>query len=370
MFNIMHEISMEWLPKRTSLVTETALTLKKWINSRVLKGRLPGELPLKNRLRVSRDTLRLALKTLEREGWVTPAVQGSQRQVIKPLHPSAKPSSRQLPVSFLSPFPIVDRIILLEMEDLQRHLTEQGRELRFLSPHIFQARNPHRHLARLVEENVSAAWILHAAGYPIQRWFEQQGIPTLIYGTPFPGINLPSVANDWESAAYHAGLHVIRYGHRIIGNITFADETPGALALTRGLRRALATAAPPASLQVYKDHRTPESIADALERVFEGRPRPTVLVFSASNQLLTTLSWMVSRRIGVPEDISLVCIPSDTWLQDLYPPVCHYENNSEMFAHHIRRRVMELMETARVKRESILVTLEYKPGSSLGPPPA
>ncbi|HEX3988271.1 MAG TPA: substrate-binding domain-containing protein, partial [Verrucomicrobiae bacterium] len=355
---------MEGLPKRTSLVTETALTLKEWIGSKVLRGTLPGELPLRNRLRVSRDTLRLALKSLEREGWVTPAAQGRQRQVLKPRRRGRKTPSAHLPVTFLSPFPIVDRIILLEMEDLRKHLAEEGRELQFLSPRVFQMANPHRHLARLVEENASAAWILHFVGRTAQRWFEEQGIPTFVYGTPYPGVNLPFVVNDWEAAAYHAGLQLIRQGHRNVGVLSFIEPVPGALAVVEGVRRALATAAPRAELLVFQDDRTPKSVVRSLEMAFENKPAPTALVLSGSSQLLTSLSWMVSRRIGVPTDVSLICIPSDTWFQDLYPPVCHYENNSTMFAHYICRRVMELVETGRIIRKSIRVPLEYKRGES------
>jgi DNA-binding LacI/PurR family transcriptional regulator len=361
---------MDRLPKRTSLVTETASTLKQWIGSSALRGMLPGELRLKSRLRVGRDTLRLALKTLEREGWVTSAVRGRQRRVIRPLGPGRVPLPGHLPVTFLSPFPVVDRILLLEMEDLQKHLAEQGRELRFLSPHIFHVRNPSRHLARLVEENASAAWILHFAGHAMQRWFEGRGIPAFVYGTPFPRVNLPSVVNDWEAAAFHAGLQLSRHGHRIIGVFSFKDQLPGALAVVRGVRRALAKAAPPARLLVFKDSHTPESVVRSLETAFETRPRPTALVFSGSSQLLTSLSWMVSRRIGVPADVSVVCIPSDTWFHELNPPICHYENNSAMFGHYIRQRVMELVETGRITRKSIRVPLEFRQGASIGPPPS
>jgi len=263
----------------------------------------------------------------------------------------------------------VDRILLLEMEDLQRHLAEQGRELQFLSPHIFHLRSPARHLERIVKENVSAAWILHFAGHAAQRWFDQQGIPAFIYGSPFPRVNLPFIVNDWETAAFHAGLQLVRHGHRVIGVFSLPDQPPGVLAVMQGVRRALATVTPPAQLVVFKGNHTPETIVHSLETVFETRPRPTALVFTGSNQLLTSLSWMVSRRIGVPADISLICIPSDTWFQDLNPPICHYENNSALFAQYLRNRVMDLVETGRIARKSILVPLEFKQGASIGPPP-
>jgi DNA-binding LacI/PurR family transcriptional regulator len=361
---------MPLLPKRTSLVTETAETLKKWIVDGDLSEMLPGELRLKALLGVSRNTLRLALKVLTDEHWLSSTAQGRQRRVQKHRLPPLQPATeRRLPVTFLSPFPTVDRIVLLELEDLQMHLSEQGRELRFIAPNIFNLRRPEWHLKRLVKENPSSAWMLHSVTESMQQWFERQGIPAFLYGSPFPGVNLPYVVNDWESAAFHAGLQLVRHGHRAIGLLAFAKPLPGVMATERGLRRALATVKSDAQLLVLTENGSPQSVARTLETAYRLDVRPTALVFCASSQLLTCYSWMTSKRIAVPDDFSLVCIPSDSWLQELYPPVCHYVNNSHLFAHHIRKRVMELVETGRVIGPSIRVRLEYRAGATIGPPP-
>src|SRR5580704_16828175 len=153
---------MHRLPKRTSLAAETAATLKHWITEGELSESLPGELRLKDLLGMGRNTLRLALKVLEDEQWISAPGRGQQRRIqehrLEALHPSA---DRRLPVTFLSPFPTVDRILLLEMEDLQMHLAQEGRELRFIAPNIFHLQKPERHLKRLVQESPSAAWVLH-----------------------------------------------------------------------------------------------------------------------------------------------------------------------------------------------------------------
>ncbi|HZI34072.1 MAG TPA: GntR family transcriptional regulator, partial [Candidatus Binatia bacterium] len=76
--------TMIHLPKRNSLVNETASTLKQWIADGILKDVLPGELDLKERLRVGRDTVRLALQLLTDEGWVDPSSQGRKRRIHPP----------------------------------------------------------------------------------------------------------------------------------------------------------------------------------------------------------------------------------------------------------------------------------------------
>jgi DNA-binding LacI/PurR family transcriptional regulator len=319
---------------------------------------------------VGRNTLRLALKVLEDEHWVSAPGQGQQRRVQKDRLETLRPDSdRKLPVTFLSPFATVDRILLLEMEDLQMHLAQQGRDLRFIAPNIFHLQKPERHLKRLVQENPSAAWMLHFVTEAMQRWFEQQGIPVFLYGTPYPGVKLPFVVNDWESAAFHAGLQLARHGHRRIGLLALAQPVPGVLAIERGLRKALAHLRPEARLDILNGNRSPKDVARSLETAFHGGQRPTALVFCSSSHLLTCLSWLISKGIAVPADVSLVCVPSDSWLQELYPPVCHYENNPHLFAHQVRKRVMELVEIGRVIGPSMHVRLEYVAGATIGPAP-
>jgi len=362
---------MPLLPRRTSLVAETAATLKQWITEGDLNEMLPGELRLKELLGVGRNTLRLALKVLEDEQWVSAPGQGRQRRVqqhrLEAPHPA---SDHRLPVTFLSPFPTVDRILLLEMEDLQMHLARQGRELRFLAPNIFHLQKPERHLKRLVQENPSAAWVLHFVTEAMQRWFEQEGVPAFLYGTPYPGVKLPFVVNDWESASFHAGLQLARHGHRRIGVLGLAQPVPGVLAIERGLRKALANFKPEAQLSILSGNSSPRDVAQSLEGAFRGGQRPTALVFCSSSHLLTCLSWLISKGIAVPADVSLVCVPSDSWLQELYPPVCHYENNPHVFAHQVRKRVMELVEIGRAIGPSMQVRLEYVAGATIGPAPS
>jgi DNA-binding LacI/PurR family transcriptional regulator len=361
---------MHRLPKKTSLIAETAATLKQWIADGEMGQTLPGELRLKALLGVGRNTLRLALKILEDEHYISSPGQGRQRRVEQSHSaPRTTASRRQLPVTFLSPYPMVDRITLLEMEDLRKHLAGQGRELRFVTAGAVIQKRPEQHLQRMLRENPSAAWILSYVSEATQRWFQKQELPAFIYGSAFPGVDLPFIVNDWESAAFHAGIQLTRQGHRVIAQISYEQMMPGMLAVERGLRRALATVNAADRLLMLKTGHPPESVFQSLETTFNQPTRPTALVFCSSCQLVTCYSWLTSKGIAVPADLSLVSIPSDSWFDDLYPPVCHYENNLNTFAHHVRQKVMELVETGCVVRKSIRVRLEYKAGATIGAVP-
>ena len=162
------------LPKRSNLPQETAEVLKKWIVQGMLADFLPGELVLKRRLQVGRETLRHALDLLTHEGWIAPAAHGRARQIFR-LKPAAQTDastpSELLPVTMLSPFPVEHRQTLLELEETQLRLTAMGRRLLFLSPDIFHLAKPDRHLERLVQNTPSAVFILNAVSDGVQRWF-------------------------------------------------------------------------------------------------------------------------------------------------------------------------------------------------------
>lgn len=361
---------MEPLPKRTSLTHETASTLKEWIRRGVLKEILPGELQLKGRLGVGRDTLRLALKLLTDEGWITEATKGRQRRVKQVVDALEQEQQKTvLPVTFMSPHPIEHRVTLLDLEETQVRLNELGSSLRFVSPDLFRLKNPERQLERLVNTHPSSAWILYLAGEQIQRWFDREKIPTLIYGSAFPGVTLPFVVSDWGAAAYHAGVQLIRQGHRTIGVLEYHERFPGLVAEEKGLEQALAPLGDEGRLVVLTDERTPETVARSLERAFSMKDRPTALVLTATLQLLTCYSWMTSRGIRVPQDVSLVCLANDSWFSDLHPQISHYEPDSKSTPRNIAIRVMELVTTGHVTRESVRVPMGYIPGATIGPPP-
>ena len=361
---------MKRLPKRTSLVEETATTLKEWISQGVVKHTLPGEMQLKVKLGVGRDTLRLALKSLTKDDWVLPAIKGRPRRVqTRRLPRLGKAVGDHLPVTFLSPHPVEHRITLLELEDTRQRLAEQGRSLQFVAPDIFHLKHPQRRLERLVCEHPSAAWILYVTSEPMQRWFAEQSLPTFLYETPFPGVELPFVVADWEAAAFHAGIQLVRQGHRRIGMLEYHERRPGLLAAEQGLKRALATVGVTERMMVFNDDRSPVSVARSLDRAFSLKQRPTALVVTRASQLLTCYSWLASRGIKVPTDASLVCLANDSWYADLHPQVCHYLPNSQTMSRQIAKRVLELVATGQVLRDSIRMPLEYVPGATIGPAP-
>lgn len=361
---------MEHVPKRNSLAQETAVTLREWISAGLLKEMLPGERELKCRLGVGRNTLRIALDVLAQEGWVSTANHGQQRQVCGQEPPSeTSRATDHLPVTFLSPYSPLESEIMIELEELRMRLEEQARRLQFVAPAIFRLKHPERSLERLVRAHPSAGWILHVASEPMQRWFDQRGLPAFLLGSPFPGVKLPFLVSDWEAAAFHAGLQLVRQGHGVIGVLEYRERFPGIVDVERGLQRALTTSGHDGHLVVFKDDLTPVSVLRSLESAFSLHERPTALVCTRSNQLLTCLSWLGSRGIAFPAEVSLLSLTSDTWFEHCQPAVAYYRSHPRVIARRLAERVMELVAMGRVVRRSLRLPLHYMPGATIGPAP-
>lgn len=358
------------LPKRTSLVQETVATLKQWIATGLLKDMLPGEMDLKNRLGVGRDTLRLALKELTEEAWLEKPGQGRNRRIrMRKVSKWRGHAANRLPVTCLSPYAHQTDQTHMEMEVTQKRLAEQGRDLQFLSPEIYHLKDPDHQLENLVRTHPSAGWVLYASSAPVQRWFARRGLPAIVHGWAYPDVNLCYVTKNWEPAGFHAGLQFLRHGHRTIGLFEYRVRGVGAMLIEQGLRRALARAGNGADLLLFKDDRTPESIARAYAEAFNLKRRPTAMVLTSSNHLLTSLSWLVSRGIGVPREVSLTVLPYEPWYADLHPALSCYKPKTGVFAHGMAERVLELVKYGRVIHKPLAVPVEYVPGATIGPAP-
>jgi LacI family transcriptional regulator len=357
------------IPRRISLVDETVSALKASIKQGELAGTLPGEMQLKKHLHVGRDTVRRALKVLVTEGWILPAGQGRKSSVKIPG--SRRPRSQhaaKLPVTFLSPPGERTHGPDSATAEIQQELRKQGVAVQFIAPEIFKLSQPQRQLEQLVRQYPSSGWILHQTTPPIQRWFAKHAFPVLLYEAPFAGIDLPFVADDWEAAAFHAGAELTRYGHRQIAMLEANQRDSKSAAAQNGLKRAFATvnARASVSMRLLSEDGSPASVAAALESAVSSKSPLTALIITRSAQLMNCYSWLVSRGLRVPANMSIISLASDRWFNTIFPKVCHYQTQTKIISREIATRINELVSNGSVTARSLYVPLTYVVGATVG----
>ena len=212
-------------------------------------------------------------------------------------------------------------------------------------------------------------WVLHLAGEKVQRWFAEEKIPCLVFGSTFPGIDLPKIDIDFRGVGRHAAGRLLRLGHRRIAVMMSRSILAGDEYLMAGINDAVESRAEdageiPAPL-IFRNDFHVERLATSLDKTFALADPPTALIIHNEHHLLTTVTHLMSRGIRIPEDVSIISLVNDSALERLSPAIDRY-GVGDRLVEALARGVMSLFanESKGLKR-SILP--EAIAGRSIGP---
>ncbi|BDS08572.1 hypothetical protein NT6N_36120 [Oceaniferula spumae] len=354
------------LPKRQSLPNQAAQVILQMIDDGELDGQLPGERTLANKLQIGRDTLRLALDILEAQGAISPRQHGKSRNILYAGKAGAKKSKTKR-VAIISPKKLheLPPWMLIEVDTLRELLNQRGFQLELLTPGIFHLKNPARRLEKLVSDSHVNVWILYQCPAPVQQWFQKNKLATIIRGYPHQGVELPCIDEDWEAAAYHAGVALARKGHRNIGLLMPDTNLAGLITTEAGLRRAIEVSPTSGTVHKMVDQAEPGSACRALERTFRLQNPPTAIVVTRSRHVLTLLTWLASHKLRVPHDLSLITLCYEGWFEHLIPTITHYHSDPASLARTVMRKAASMIEGEPVDATRKLIIPDYLEGQSL-----
>jgi DNA-binding LacI/PurR family transcriptional regulator len=350
------------VPQRRSLVADAADALREALRRGDLGAPLPGERVLAARLHVSRDTVRLALRSLQREGWTEPPRPGRRRGMLQRSRRSRRAHGRRL--ALLSPMRLEEMQpqALLEVDAIRTHLAENGWSLDVATPRLFHLADPSATLQRLVADARADAWVLYQCHEPIQLWFQETRQPALIWGSPLRGVDLPFVDTDWEAAAFHAGGLLRRAGHATVGLIVPQVRLAGTEAAEQGLGKSIGRVVP------VRDAGRRDALLRSLAAAFEAPRPPTALVATRPRQALTVISWAAGLGRRIPVDLSLVSLADEGWFADVAPDVSRYRTHLGRLTRTLLRKIAEIGSAHGVARSSQRLMPEFVSGRSVAAP--
>mgnify|MGYP000374295264 CR=1 FL=1 len=244
------------------------------------------------------DTMRTALQSLHTRGLL------SLRQGL--------PTLVRVDTTNRESGPTIERVLLLLPEPLWRLRPSVGRWVGELRPRLLQegldlvlveggrtfGHRPGRALEHLAATHPRSAWVVFTGTLGLQRWLQERKIPTILVGSTFPGISLPSIEYDHAAIARHAAGRLAAAGHTrtaiLLRRTGSAADATTCEAFTAGLGRG---ALPPV---VLKHEVGMPDITRHIRRLAALRPRPTALFVTktlAVPAVFTLLSrWFFSPR--------------------------------------------------------------------------
>jgi DNA-binding LacI/PurR family transcriptional regulator len=355
------------MPARVNLVVECARVIRLRIVEGEWQGILPGERSLAENLEVGRDTVRLALQLLEREKVLSPARAGSKRSIRIPANQHPVSKSVNLRIGILSPRRLeqLSQPMLLEVDHLRRALTGKGDSLELFAPAWYEQKNPAKRLAQLVKDEPCSAWILFRSSAHIQRWFEESEVPCLVRGYPQANIHISHLDVNWEATARHAAGRLWRLGHRRVGILIPTEMLGGVQAAVKG---ATELGEPDFSVVEIPENGTVEGGILALSRAFALKNPPTALIATRPRQVATAMTWLASKGIRIPTQISLISIAHEPFLDYLVPAISGYRVDPETVSKQVIRRIGSLVAGDPGRGGHSWITPEVVKGASISKP--
>ena len=356
------------VPRRPSLVAQTAAALQTQIQGSTWQEWLPGERVLCEMLQVSRSTLRAALKQLQRDG-VIRAEHGTGNRILAGEAPAAHATRAHAEgVALLSAAPVEELrpTQALWIDELRGMLSERGCRLRVFHGRQYFRGDPGPALADLVRHNRHRCWILTRSTEAVQRWFMESRTPCVVAGSTYPGIELPFRDLDHRAVCRHAASTLLRFGHRRIALITHRERCAGDLESEQGfLEGAKAGGLEPGAAQVVAVDSAAEEVGNAVRRIMETRARPTALLVANAYHYLTVTARLAQLGWRVPRDVSVLSREDDPFLSFVLPGPARYMASPHRFARMLLRPVLQVMEGAAICTQHARLMPEFVAGGSI-----
>ena len=352
---------------RLSLAEQTAEHLRAKMLAGHWGGKLPGVVRLCAEHHVSQSTMRKAILQLEAEGLLTAGGLGRCRSLVS--LPTAKARGRGLRVGVLLHERMVEENPTMQaLLALLQHQIEQAGHIGFFSqPCQASLRHEPERIATYLAEMQADAWVVVAPKREVQQWFAEQSIPAIAIGGA-SDVNLATVSVLAHPGRAEVVRRLLDLGHERIVMICLnhlrqpvrgmAVENFTAALTQRGVRWSYA-------YNVPEWEETPAGFRILLEGLFSVTP-PTALLIDETPRAVAALSFLASRGVRVPEQVSIFVGQWDSSLAWSDPPIAHLKSENAPLVHHIVRWLVAV-EKGKAERLHTTFPAEFFCGGTLGP---
>jgi len=353
--------------RRLSLAEQTAAHLREKMLAGRWGGKLPGVIRLCAEQGVSQSTMRKAILQLEAEGLLTAGGLGRCRTLVSA--PTAEDRGRPLRVGVLLHERMVEENPSMQaLLALLQHQIEQAGQIVFLSqPCQASLRHDPERIGSYLAEMQADAWVVVAPRREVLQWFAEQSIPSIAIGGA-PDVNVATVSVSGGPARAEAVRRLLDLGHERIVMICLshlrkpvrggAVESFTEALSQRGLRWSYA-------YNVPEWGETPAGFRILLEGLFSVTP-PTALLIDETPRAVAALSFLASRGVRVPEQVSIFVGQWDSSLAWSEPPIAHLKADRTPL---VRQLVRWLGGVQKGKADRLHTTFpaEFFCGGTLGP---
>lgn len=344
-----------------SKVEQLASYFRKEIQGGGWDGEMPGVAQLVRRLGVGTTTVVAAMEILKKEGVIEGLGERRRSRIAK--GGAKKRSGLHVCILLYDKSDLHDEHTI----DLKHRLEQLGHRVTFVGKTLSDVRFDLGKVMRIVVKAGGDAWIIRAGPRPVLEWFAEQPLPAFAMFGRHMNIPIAGLTIHKAPAVAIALERLVALGHRRI--VIFAREerrkpTPAMMEqqFLNELERL--------GIEVG-DYNLPDWDNDTkgfhrcLDSLFRFTP-PTAIFPGDSLLFFATQQYLLSKRIAVPGDVSLVALddhPAFAWFT---PEVSHIRTDARRW---VARVVEWIGNVAQGKedRRNTLIRAEFVDGGTIGP---
>lgn len=345
-----------------SIAEQVAAHLRDEIARGQWGGVIPGRSELAKQYEVGSTSVEAALRQLEGEGLLTKQGNGQSRRIVEELRHSGE---RRLKIAILGydRFSHGDGILA----EAHHALREAGHDAAFTGFSSMELKFDLRRIVKRVEQTEADAWILCAPPRDITEWFAARRKPAFALFGRRRGIRIASVGPDKSSAFAAATRRLIECGHHRIVMLCRPERrlpVPGKPEQAV-LDELAAHGIAPGAYHFPEWEDGMDGFQRRLESLFRYTP-PTALIVDELKLFVAVQQFLLSKRMCVPEDVSLVSMETEPALEWCSPSVAHVRWDRAM----VMRRVVSWankVASGKIDVRETNIGAEFVDGGTIGP---
>lgn len=359
------------IPKRVSLCSQAASTIRDGIANGSWEGHLPSERRLCEMLQVSRPTIRTALQILAKDGLLE-IRQGRCNRILTPRNGSRKKQNQLVGLIMQEPIAHLSLTAYYGISEMRTHLAEQGFTTEILMCSPGGGRAQLRKLETFVRQNRVSCCVLLSVNREVQMWFTQNGVPALVLGSCHESVQLPSLDVDNRSVCRHAAGIFLGKGHQRIALVVPNSGAAGDLASEQGFREGMELHPDQDEVRprILRHNGTAQNITSKLNTLFKSKDGPTALLVAKPSHVFAVIIYLMTRGLSVPGDVSLISRDHDHLFEAVYPAIAHYQFANEARVRRLTHLMLKLVSHESLKPEPNLIFPDFFAGRTVKPPAA
>ncbi|SDS48932.1 substrate-binding domain-containing protein [Opitutus sp. GAS368] len=353
------------IPKRMSLAAQAADSIKQAITDGTWREYLPSERRLCGMLRVSRPTIRTALRMLSEKGMVE-IHQGRRNRLLSQPRQAPKRQSRLIGLVTPEPFTHLAVATYQIISEMRGHLSEQGFTTEVLVCQAQSVRAQRRKLEEFVRHNRVLCCVLLSVSKDLQQWCSENSVPALVLGSCHSEVKLPSLDIDYRSVCRHAGGIFLSKGHRRMALVVPHSGVAGDLASEVGFMESIQLNRQiDARASIVRHNGTAQNISAKLDVLFNSAHAPTALLVAKPQHVFIVILYLLKHGLTVPDTVSFIARDHDHIFETVSPPIAYYSPQDDTFAHRLSRLMLQMVNHGNLEPQPNLIFPKYFPGGTV-----